>query len=296
MRNRSCAARSFLAAWLIAFGAACSSGKSPVGYTKIDDMEGGGFVIEWPPPPGMVPGIWTAGIDCTQAHSISPLPYFVDPNGWSFEALPTPEETFPGVVSTHAARLRTTVPLVGIWGASMGFDLAELPSADGGENWPPTDLDAGVPAGSTCRQGQSTDVAADTVDLGAYSGITFWAKADPAGATSLVVIFVDKGEDPRGGICNATNPNDTSQCYNGFSVTIPLAAALTRYTVDFSSLQQDPAWGYHPSPNVFDLHHAYNLSFQINAWPCQANQMCAGGSSPPVTFDLWVDDIYFVKK
>jgi hypothetical protein len=296
MPDNLCTVGLFLTTCLLLGGGACSGGKAPAGYSKVDDMEDGGYLIEWPPPPGMVPGIWSAGTDCTEAGDISPPSYFINPLGWSFAALPTAHETFPGVLSTHAARLSTTAPLVGIWGASMGFDMAELPSADGGEVWPPSGLDAAAPAGSPCRQSQSTDFDGATVDLSAYSGITFWAKADPAGATSLVVVFDDKNNDPRAGICNAANPSDTSNCYNGFTVTIPLSANFTQYTVDFSSLQQDPTWGYHPEPDVIDLRHVYGPAFQINAWSCAPNNMCPGGAPPPVTFDIWVDDIYLVNK
>lgn len=302
MLKNNPAMRPILAACLLMWGAGCSSGRAPVGYTKIDDMEDGGFLIEWPPPPGMVHGIWTAITDCTEANDISPLPYFIDPNGWSFARLSPTQETFPNVVSTQAAHLSTpAAPLFDIWGASMGFDMAELPNADGGEVWPPSGLDAGAPPGSPCRQGQAADFDGGTVDLTGYSGITFWAMADPKkGATNLVVVFFDRSNDPRGGICNATNPTDTSQCYNGFTVTIPLDATFTRYTVDFSSLQQDPSWGYRPSPDVIDLNHVYGLHFEIPAWTCQSNEMCAGGMSQapfvPVTFDLWVDDIYFVNR
>lgn len=296
MTNRVRSARSLLAVCLLAWEAACSGAKAPPGYTKVDDMEEGGYLLEWPPPPGMIPGIWSSATDCTEAGNIVPPPYFIAPYGWSFDALPTPQETFPGVLSTHAARLRTTAPLVGVWGASLGFDMAELPSADGGEVWPPPGLDAGAPAGSTCRQPQNTDFYASTVDLSAYSGVTFWAMADPAGASSLTVMFEDKNVDPRGGICNSGDSSNTSNCYNWFNVTIPVTGTLTRYTVDFSTLKQDPSWGYRPNPDVPDLQHAYGLAFQINAWPCWANSMCAGGSPPPVTFDLWIDDIYFVNR
>jgi hypothetical protein len=293
--------RSFLLAALLACCAACSSGTaggspSSAGYTKIDDMEGSRDVIEWQPPPGLIPGSWASSTDCTEAEDISPLPYFVDPNGWSYATLPSPHETFAGIVSTHAARLRTISPLKGIWGASNGFEFAEVPNADGGEMWPPAGLDAGPPDGSTCRQAMASDVAAGSVDLSAYSGITFWAMADPAGVKTLFVILDDQNTDPHGGICNAADPSNTAECYNGFTQAIALTGTFTRYTIDFSSLHQQEGWGYHPDPSALDVQQVYSLNFQVNLPACPNDGACASDNLSAVSFDFWIDDLYFVNK
>src|ERR1019366_2729331 len=261
-------ARVLLVPSLMACVAACSSGKassavSEAGptpgtmYTKIDDMEGVSGFIEWTSQSGMTPGFWRTATDCTEGHRISPVFYFADPYGWSYAALPTPHETFPGIVSTHAARIRTTSPLVGIWGANMGFDFAELPPFDGGPIWPPLmGIDAGAPAaGQPCRQGTTRDFNGGTVDLSAYSGITFWAMATMTGAKAVRVQLTDRNTDPRGGICNPVDPSNESNCYNGFLVEVAMTDSLTQYTIDFSSLQQDPSWGYRPDPDVLDLQH-----------------------------------------
>jgi hypothetical protein len=290
-----------LAATLATVGG-CSGGKVAADgaangtFTKIDDMENGGDLIEWPAPPGMVPGMWTSVTDCTEAGNIFPLPYFVDPNGWSFSALPAPQQTFPGVVSTHAARLRTTAPLVGIWGAHMGFNFADLPSTDGGEIWPPTGLDAGGPDGS-CRQSQSADFDGGFVDLSAYTGITFWAMADPGATKTIQVQINDRDTDAQGGICNGANPGDTAACYNGFGTSFDLTDTLTRYTLDFASLAQDQTWGYRPNPDVLDLQHVSFIVFQVSLPACAytSGVTCAGGP-PAVSFDFWIDDLYFVNK
>jgi hypothetical protein len=291
-----------LAAALLACCVACSNvsanSNSSVGFTKIDDMEGSRDLIDWQPPPGLIPGSWGASTDCTEAHDISPLAYFVDPNGWSYATVPAPHETFAGIVSAHAARLRTTSPLEGIWGASIGFEFAELPNPDGSQMWPPAGLDAGAPDGSTCRQALASDVATGSVDLSAYSGITFWAMADPAGAKTLFVTLNDRNTDPHGGICNAADPSDTSDCYNGFGQAIALTGVFTRYTIEFSSLQQQEGWGYHPNPSVLDVRHVYGPSFQINLPPCppDGTTVCASGNLSAVSFDFWIDDLYFVNK
>jgi hypothetical protein len=296
-------ARLFLVASLLAC-AACSSGKASsdaasAGYTKIDDMEGTTGFIEWTSPPGMTPGFWWSATNCTEGYRISPVLYLEDPYGWSYAALPAPYETFPGTVSTHAARLRTTSPLVGIWGANMGFDFAELPPFDGGPIWPPPmGSDAGTPAdGQPCRQGTTRDFNGGTVDLSAYSGITFWAMATMTGVKTVRVQLNDRNTDPRGGICNPADPSNESNCYNGFRVEVAMTDSLTQYTIDFSSLLQDPSWGYRPDPDALDLQHVYQMNFEVDLPSCTVdpNAKCAGGA-PSVTFDFWIDDLYFVNK
>jgi hypothetical protein len=134
-----------------------------------------------------------------------------------------------------------------------------------------------------------------SVDLSSYSGITFWAMGDPAGARTIQVMFTDAHTDPRGGICNYVDSNSPDYCYNGFATTIALTDTFARYTVDFASLKQNPSWGYRPDPDVFDVQHVYELIFQIDAPICYQNEMCVGGAPPPVTFDFWIDDLYFVN-
>lgn len=299
---------------LLALSTACTTGTT-AGYTKIDDMEGGGNGIEWIPPEGLIPGFWWAATDCTEAENISPLPWFVDEGGWSYAAVPAPHETFPGIVSKYAARLRTTSPLVGIWGANTGLDFAEIPGDGGAFDGLPSALDAPLPpdatipdaGASTADAGASTDgpacpanttfdLGGRTVDLSAYSGLTFWAMADPAGAKNIRVQLNDRDTDPRGGICN---PDESSAdaCYNGFSAAVLLTGAFERHTIEFSNLQQNPTWGYHPDPSILDLHHVYSMNFELDLPICTSTGtfMCAGGV-PSVSFDFWIDDLYFVDK
>ena len=107
---------------------------------------------------------------------------------------------------------------------------------------------------------------------------------------------LDANTDPRGAVCNHTNTTSPDFCYNGFSQTIALTDTFARYTIDFASLEQTPGWGYRPYPAVFDVKHVYQLVFQVNVPVCNMTEMCVGGSPPPVTFDFWIDDLYFVNK
>ena len=285
-------------------GVACSkSGPSapPAGYVKIDDMEGdSGGIIEWTPPSGALPGVWFTATDCTEYDRISPPPSQLAPGEWSYAELPEAYQTFPGVLSTHAARVRTTTPLGGVWGGNMGFDLATPPDADGERPAPVSAVpDGGAPGpGQPCRQPTTQDYPAVATDLSAYSGVTFWAMA-AGGQQNMRVEITDVNVDPRGGICNAADRTDESNCYNGFRTTLTLTNTMTRYTVDFSALQQDPTWGYRPSPDIPDLQHVYQFVFEADQAFCLnagSTSMCAGGGPPPLSFDLWVDDLYFVAK
>jgi hypothetical protein len=226
----------------------------------------------------------------------------VAPDAWFYSALPAAHETFPGIMSTHAARVRTTTPLQNVWGGSMGFMFAwpsgdasvqVVPIADADADAGPQGSDASTAGPATCPAVIGPEVA---VDLSPYSGVTFWAKGDPAGARTIQVFFQDVHTDPRGGFCNYIDSHSSDFCYNGFGTAIALTDTFARYTIDFANLQQNPSWGYRPDPDVFDAQHVYQLVFQINAPTCYTNEMCVGGSAPPVSFDFWIDDLYFVNK
>jgi hypothetical protein len=254
-------------------------------------MEGDVNQILWPPPDGAPPGFWGVSIDCTQADRISPLPYAVDPNSSPYAPLTIETETFPGVTSTRAARLHTTTPLTDVWGAQiiLGFAGSD-PSAIRAPGAPPE--------GEPCQQDSALNYPAPTVDLTAYSGITSWAKAEPGNGRALLVQIVDVNTDPRGGVCNAAHPDDDDGCYNGYGIRVPLTATFTRYTIDFSILGQNPGWGFHPEPSVVDLAHVYVIDFAFLPVTCGTDKpgMCAGGSSPPLAIDFWLDDVYFVDR
>jgi hypothetical protein len=301
--------RLVLIAFLLACGASCSQagGGAPTCCTKIDDMErDGGYTIEWPPPSGLAAGVWFSSTDCSQAGKISPPPAVVTdggiiPSAWSPSALPTSHETFPGIISTHAAHLYTTSQLDDGWGANISLSFAVTPGLNleivptGGSDAGAQQVDASAAGQTACP----TVVGAEAgVDLSAYSGITFWAKGDPTGARTLQVGFLDSNTDPRGGICNYTDSNSRASCYNAFSKNVALTETFAQYTVDFASLQQDPAWGYRPDSGIVDRQHVYGLAFQVNAPFCYTNEMCVGdgGSPPAYTFDIWIDDLYFVNK
>jgi hypothetical protein len=289
-----------VAACLLSLVTACSTGGAgggaPSGYTKIDDMEGQSGFVEWTPPSG-TPGHWWTATDCTEADRILPPPFTLNSNDWTYAELPSPEETFPGITSTHAARLRSTSPLVGIWGANMAIDFGYGTGPDGTGVTPPSD-DGGAPAsGQPCQPQTSRTLPGLPVDLSAYSGVTFWGMSGGA-PLNIQVTLSDLNSDPRGGVCNGRDPNVETNCYNHFGAGVILTSSMTRYTVDFASLTQNPYWGYHPSPDVPDLQHVYTLIFEFDTLSCQptTSSMCAGGAMPPASFDFWIDDVYLVNR
>ena len=266
------------------FQAGCGggSGNLTLTYTKIDDME------------GLVAVGWGTVTDCSQYDRIEPPPFQLVPEVWPYADLPAAHETMPGIMSTQAVRLRTTSPLVSIWGANVTLTFAGAPidggiggAADGGAV---TD-DAGV-----CRQPIGGDFPATPIDLTPFSGITFWARAEAPGGRILRVQVIDTQTDPRGGICQEQDNEASDYCYNGFGVQIELTDTYRQYTLEFSKFTQVAGWGYHP-PSGIDWSRVYTLNFVMNLPGCtdSAATMCPGGA-PSLSFDFWIDDLYFVNK
>ncbi len=255
---------------------ACSSGAPETGYTLIDDMEGTSGIIEWTALVGS-PGSWDSFSD--QPGSVLPLPR--DEGGvWSQDLVPAPYQTRPGITSTHAARLRTTTPLVNQWGAAMGFDFADLPT---------------LPTSSTST-GHST-MSAVGVDLTAFRGISLWAMASGTGTTTVDLEVDDSNTHPSGGRCDPTaTDNPRTACYDSFSFPLDLTGTFTRYTIDFSQLKQ-AAFGHQTMPSVLTQDNVYGMSFAVRppGGFCPPTTMCAG-ALPTLTFDIWIDDLYFVPR
>jgi hypothetical protein len=279
-------------------------------YTKIDDMEGEGGHIAWSPQgallgtvsPEMVSsGFWTSTTDCTQGDRILPDPYFLSPGGWTYDVVPAPYQTMPGAApSKHAAHLRTKddQALQKVWGANIGFDFMSVGAP--GEPWSPAmTVDAGASASEKkCKQGSARDFDAVPVDLSAYSGLTFWAMASPSGRQSIRVQINNVSTDPRGNTCASVDATDEGNCYNGFGKAILLTDQFTQYRIDFSELRQDPSWSGQPSLAPFDPKSgAFSMNFAVLLPGCinDNNANCAGGDAL-VSFDVWIDDLYFINK
>ena len=240
--------------------------------------------------PGATAGGWFTATDCAQYDRISPPPWEIESDGWSYAALPEPHETMPGTLSMHATRLRTTTPLVGIWGANVGFAFAGPPDPDAAVPPQPGVDDAGA-----CVNAENT-YPDPPADLTAYAGVTFWARAESPGGRAMRVQVNDANTDPRGGICQEKVNTASDYCYNGFGVLVQLTDTFRQYTLDFSKFTQRGGWGYHP-PAGIDWSRVFTMAFEMDLPSCTASSgaMCAGGP-PELSFDIWIDDLYFVNK
>jgi hypothetical protein len=250
----------------------CSNGASDSSYTIIDDMEGADGTIEWTPPVGSSPGTWLSFTALDQEpDALLPLPGIAG-GTWSYDSVPIPHQTRPGITSTHAAHLRTTAPLVNVAGAGMAFAFAHLPAS-----------------------AASLETSALGVDLRTFKGISFWGMAYGPGTTRVFVHVDDSNTHPSGGRCDpAATDNPRTACYNSFSLPVDLTSTFTQYTVDFSQLKQ-AAFGYQTMPSVLTQDKVYGMAFGVltPAGFCPPTTICAG-ELPTLTFDIWIDDLYLV--
>jgi hypothetical protein len=216
---------------------------------------------------------------------------------WTPALLDSPYRTFSNVISQRAARLRTTAPLVNTWGATLAFDFAKKLPLE--ENRPDVPGDIGDPASCTPPLGVRPDswTPALAVDLRAYRGVAFYARAVPeAGTTAIFVKLHDRNTDRRGSECDATVGSDR-ECYNAFGTRVVLTAEFRRYSVYFDDFEQEIGWGYRPVEAAPDLEHVYSLVFQVRTpgGPCDPPGVCPGGL-PELTFDVWIDDLAFIER
>lgn len=279
---------------LLAALSGCSDPTEPSeSLTRIDDMEGDRTQILWKAPGGsdsVLPGRWQsfADISCT---ALSPAPTSRDADRWTFTDLDEPHTTFDGARSTRAARLRTTEPFVNTWGAGMRFDLTSLVTDVPRTSEVPSEL----PCPTASRD--LSEWTAEAVDVRGFRGVTFYGKADPeAGSTTVAVMLLDRSSDPRGGVCDPVQAS-SAECFNSFGAPVELDENFRRFTVNFSELEQDPHWGYRPSPNEPDLEHVYGIAFQVftPGGVCPKGAVCPG-DPPRLTFDITIDDVYFVNR
>jgi hypothetical protein len=91
--------------------------------------------------------------------------------------------------------------------------------------------------------------------------------------------------------------SEQRSCGNVFRFSVHLTDTFTRYTVYFSQLKQS-TFGYRIVPSVLQIDKIYSLAFGV-ATPggaCPPPTVCAGSVLPSLTFDFWIDDVYFVSK
>ena len=110
-------------------------------------------------------------------------------------------------------------------------------------------------------------------DGSGYSGVTFFARIGKGASTALRVNISDKDTAPEGGVCN--NAKNKCNDFHGQDLTLP--EEWKQYTLKFRELKQQ---GYgDPFPKLLTT-ALYGMSFAVGT---------------KVTFDVWIDDLTFVK-
>ena len=234
MRSRKLIARfvqRLVCAMLVAAGAC--SGAAPAdsrSYTKIDDMEGAGARIDWLPPGVTVPGIWFSAVDCPQDDldlSVAERGRSrgVDPWRSRGAARDVPgRREYACRPPAHAGAARRWVG--GQHDCRLRRRIGEVP--------------ASVPCEElTARAVSRTGDRPQRLVRGSRSGRV----RRPAGRCGSASSSIDRNTDPRGGICNAADPADVSQCYNQFGAWISLTDEFKRYDVVILGAAAEPGLG-----------------------------------------------------
>ncbi|MGA7740452.1 MAG: hypothetical protein ABSF35_16300 [Polyangia bacterium] len=180
----------------------------------------------------------------------------------------------------------------GVWGAALGADFVPKIIADAG------DCDTGVKG---------------TYDASKYRGISFWAKAT-APLTGVQVSFPDvytDGSASFAGLPGGAGLDFTSCVYSAgamdqgqsvncspylvkFGASGPyqdykIDTTWRRFDVFFADTYQDPYNpGFHTAANTLDTSHLTSMAIQVNA-------IYVNGAPTPNDFEIWVDDVYFIR-
>jgi hypothetical protein len=120
-----------------------------------------------------------------------------------------------------------------VWGAGFGTDL-------------------GVTDPATMKK--------TTVDLSAYTGISFWVIRNSGMAATAKLIVADKNTAEEGANCtNMSGAMDKDKC-DPYVANVPLSNKWTKQTIKFASLKQG-GWGK-PSP-MFAANAVYGIQLQF---------------------------------
>lgn len=111
-------------------------------------------------------------------------------------------------------------------------------------------------------------------DASAYSGLTFWGRVEATSVTKVRLHVSTHSTDEGGGVCT---PKD--KCGDDYGTDLAMTTDWVKYTVPFTDLSQE-GWGT-PSVPAFEQTQTIAIHFQL-----------AKGAD----FDVWIDDISFIKK
>jgi hypothetical protein len=116
-------------------------------------------------------------------------------------------------------------------------------------------------------------------DASKYAGVTFWARSGK-GTEKVRVSLVGKDTEASGGVCQENPTGQTAvACNNHFSAELSVGSSWKAYTVLFKDLKQTAGWG--KTASAPDLTTTFGLLFTV--------------SETAGSFDLWLDDLAFVR-
>jgi hypothetical protein len=133
------------------------------------------------------------------------------------------------------------------------------------------------------RSWPSYDTTYPKYDASANKGIQFLAKAGKGSSLGVRVRFISGDTDPRGGKCKLPTdmpaPTPSELCYNHYYAPVTLSNDWATYTLDFTT---DFFQGTDGMVNAtIDLKELYGFEFYFG---------------PSDDYEIWVDDLYFVKN
>jgi hypothetical protein len=118
-------------------------------------------------------------------------------------------------------------------------------------------------------------ITTQTYDASAYIGFVFWGRIGSTTTDGVVRILVpDLNTDPRGSVCTV--------CYEYLGENLTFTTSWQQFTVLYTDLaQQTPGV---PAETTLDAAKLFGVQFQVST------KAPAGEA-----FDVWVDDLYFIK-
>jgi hypothetical protein len=129
--------------------------------------------------------------------------------------------------------------------------------------------------------------ASTAYDASAYLGFVFWGRIgsqvgeDDGGVFTIRLNVPDMNTDPRGGVCSEAGMT----CNDFFGRELLFSTEWQEFVVLFADLGQS---GFGTPEPAVDAANVYACQFLIST---DANNDNSGQA-----FDLWIDDIYFIKK
>jgi hypothetical protein len=192
---------------------------------------------------------------CVQTPPSGPQVAPAMPASWVPEAPTTqaPSGVTGGAFALHVSWMGCTV-----WGAGIGADLNQ-PVMDGGT-----------------YMGKKV-----AYNVGAYTGITFWARVSSADSDTALRIKIPMSDETKvedGGDCVEASNNKCSDDF-GYKFSLPTNGNWKQITVKWS----DAAFAQEGWGAVFPWNPAHVTSIQIQS------------QNPNELYDFWIDDMYFIQ-